>query len=87
MFAWLRNLTATKREPTYTELMTRLLEIEAEWRSFLEQQSRITRRQAKRDRDDLAREDRPAEAIVGESKADIRRRAIDKGLFQPRRMG
>lgn len=86
VLGWLRNLTATKREPTYTELMTRLLEIESEWRSFLEQQARISRRQAKRDRDDLQQADRASEGNVGDSKAEIRRRAVEKGLFQPRRI-
>ncbi len=54
MLQWLRNKLGTKREPdpSYTEMLAHMIELQDEWRSFLEQQARVTRRTAKRDRDD-----------------------------------
>lgn len=53
MFQWLRNLFKTSPEPpTSTELIARMVELEAEWQSFLEMQARIARRAAKRVKDE-----------------------------------
>jgi hypothetical protein len=87
---WLRNLLGTKpvRDPSLTELMANMVRLEDEWRAFLEQQARVSRRRAKRDRDDglLPAKELPLDGPeITKDKSVIRQRAIARGLFTPRR--
>jgi hypothetical protein len=83
MLQWLRNLLATKPEPaTPTELIAAFIELQEEWRSFLEQQARVTRRAAKRLRDDGNAPPPPAEPLT--DKRAIWQRAQELGLTQRR---
>lgn len=74
------------KDPTLTELLTRIIELENEWRAFLTQQSRYAARMAKRARDDMLASHRAIQPDAGQAgqaagkKADLWRRARARGI-------
>lgn len=83
---FLRNLFGTKQlpDPSLTQIQADLIGLQEEWRMFLEQQARITRRAAKRLRDDAEHLPVPEQASINDKTA-LRQMAASRGLFTKNR--
>lgn len=77
---WYKAETKPAPVVTNAEILADMIALQEEWRSFLEQQARITRRAAKRLRDDASQPEAPEVTPVNE-KAALRSLAVSRGMF------